>query len=279
MVDYAEPTGSVLPHQLIWLLQALALAGPRFPYRRPLFTASILACAIWLNAHPHFTNRVADMQPYALSWAFYVGTLDKLLLSDPAGGPEASFWRRDRRPREAMHFAAFGLQKLKWAFLLVFGVRGIGWNFEVKKVPPAPTSSRWGFVAAQVGRMVYHYLVADFLVHLGIRMWFTSSDGVVGLVDSTRITLRSGDWREQFVNCLAWGMLPYHAIQMQYSMCALVAVLLGLSDSKVRNWSPKSVHLSLILIQRTGLLSSESFEMSRLFVHSGASTGTRQSVK
>ena len=227
----AEPIGSITPHLLIWLVQLVALLSPEFLYRRLVFTSAIVVCAIWVNIWPHFTNNPDDMQPFSLAWAFYLSTLEKILLSGPRG-PEASFWRRGR-PQEALGYAAFGLRKLKWSLMLIFSVRGVGWNWQVKNTPSPRFKSRWAFVSTHSMYFIYHMLLADLLITLGIRMWYSSPEGMVGEVNSKYLTLRDPDWRWQFVRCLTWACLPYHAIQMQYIVCALLAVALGLSSPEV----------------------------------------------
>jgi hypothetical protein len=83
-----EPDSSILPHLLLWLLQIVALSGPRFRGRRITMSLAIAALALYCNLHPHFTNDFDLAQPFSLAWSFYLATLSKLLFSGPQG-PEA----------------------------------------------------------------------------------------------------------------------------------------------------------------------------------------------
>ena len=227
------PSGSILPHILLWALQLVALTSPPFHGRRAFFSVAILSLAVLSQINPHFTNDIALAQPFTIGWSIYLSTLEKILFS-PDPGPEASLWHVDKPAREALSYPALGLQKLRWAFVIMFNQRGVRWNFEVKNVPKAKKLSRRPFLASQTLNLVYYVLMADLVAQLGIRLLYTAPNGQVGSFNSKYLTLRHPDWRWSFVKALIFGATPYYICCMQYTMFSIPAVLLGLSKPEVR---------------------------------------------
>ena len=228
------PTGSIVPHLLLWAVQVVGLILPRFSGRRTLFSGAILALIFLSQVNPHFTNNIALAQPFTIGWSVYLSVLEKVLFSEQPG-PEASFWHLDKRTREALFFPAFGLKKLRWALVVMFNLRGVRWNFEVKNIPKSKITTRSWFLIYQTLNLIYYILMADLMGQLGIRLFYTAPDGQVGSVNSKYLSLRHPDWRWSFVKTLVFGATPYYICSMQYAMFSIPAVLLNTSKPEVRN--------------------------------------------
>lgn len=282
------PTGSIIPHVLLWAIQPVALASPPFRGRCILSVMTIVAFAVFSQVHPHFTNDIALAQPFTIGWSVYLATLEKILFAaDP--GPEASFWHIDKPAREAIDFAAFSYQKLRWAIALMFNMRGIRWNHEVKNIQKASTSSRSRFLIAQVMAFLYYGLAADVFVQLGIRWFYTAPNGQVGDLNSKYLTLRHSDWRWSFAKAYVFGATPYFICCMQYTLFSILAVLLGLSKPEVSAMKIRPCHrLDVVLrffpqwsnqqtpwFRRTGPLCLAESKKQQLYVSFGANIGTR----
>lgn len=222
------PTGSIIPHILLWVVQLVALASPPFRGRQAFFATAIILLAIISQTNPHFTNDIALAQPFTIGWSVYLSTLEKIILSAHPG-PEASLWHIDKPAREALGYHGFGLQKLRWALVLMFNMRGIRWNFEVKNVPKTEKRSRGAFLLAQMLNLAYYLFMADLVVQLGIRIFYTAPDGQVGALNSKYLTLRHPDWRWSFAKALVFGATPYYICCMQYTTFSIPAVLLDVS--------------------------------------------------
>lgn len=228
-----SPTGSIIPHILLWAAQLVALASPPFRNRRILFSVTIASLAVFSQIDPHFTNDIAVAQPFTIGWSVYLAVLEKILFSaDP--GPEANLWHVDKPAREALSYPAFGLSKLRWALVIMLNLRGVRWNFQVKNVPKAKPFTRRSFLASQTLNLVYYVLMADLVVQLGIRLFYTGPDGRVGSLDSKYLTLQHRDWHWSFIKALVFGATPYYICSMQYTLFSIPAVLLGLSTPEVR---------------------------------------------
>jgi hypothetical protein len=116
-------------------------------------------------------------------------------------------------------------------------LRGVRWNYEVKNVPNSTQQSRMGFVFWQLLDFARFLFTTDLLLQLGIRLFMTSPpSGVVGDLDSKFVTLRHEQWAWSFAKALLFGCGPYFLINLQYTFCAIVAVLLGLG--KPEDWPP-----------------------------------------
>ncbi|KAF4614376.1 hypothetical protein G7Y89_g15360 [Cudoniella acicularis] len=228
--ELATPTGSIIPHILLWLIQIITLSAPHFRGRRALFSCAIIFLAISALQNSHFTNDAKNAQPFALAWANWLATLEKILFSGDAG-PEGSFWRVGHDVREAEAFSAFSFSKLKWALVLIFNLRGVRWNYEVKNVPKAPKALRKShFIRTQLLSFEYYFLMADIMSNLWIRLYYTSPAGTVGQLDSKYLTILHPDWRWRLTKTLIFGPLPYYFMNVQYTLLSIPAVLLGMSQ-------------------------------------------------
>src|SRR5690242_13235027 len=189
-------------------VQLLVLASPPFPSRKPLGVTIIIALAI----ATHFTGPAGDTpgdaQPFALLWATYVGTLDKLLCA-VGDGPEDSYWRVDRPAREARAMAAFGPRKLKWAAAMMFNGRGVRWNYEVKNLPPKPNKSKGAFLFSQVLVFLKMLFMSDLLLQLSERLFWTPQGGVESFSDSKNLSIRHQEWGWSFLKVLVFACGPY----------------------------------------------------------------------
>ncbi|KAG9230929.1 toxin biosynthesis protein [Amylocarpus encephaloides] len=229
-----EPQSSIIPHIILYVSQIIALALPPFRGRREVFSILILGLAVYVYANPHFTNNVSLAQPFTIAWSYYMATLAKLLCSK-VPGPEGSYWRIDRKAKEALLYKSLGRKKILWAAVLIFNQRGIRWNFQVKNVPQSPPhETRRNFLLRQLFQFLKCLCIADLLFEVGTRLFFTSTDGTVGNMDSKYLTLRHPDWRWDFGKCLVFGATPYFMLSMQYAQFAFVAVFLNLS--KPEDW-------------------------------------------
>lgn len=228
------PTGSTTPHVLLWIFQILALASPPFQGRRTVFAIVIIVLFCTSQVEPHCFNDLALAQPLSIEWANALSTLEKILFSAPPG-PESSLWRIDKPAGEALSFRAFGINKLRWAFVILVNLRGIRWNYQVKNVPVVRAMRRRQWVLIQVANFAYYTLMADLMVHLGIRFFYSTPDGQVGMVNSKYLKLGHSDPRWSFIKALVFGATPYYLLSMQYTMFSIVAVFLGISEPKVCN--------------------------------------------
>ncbi|KAG6988940.1 thioredoxin reductase gliT [Physcia stellaris] len=230
------PTGSIVPHLLLWICQIFALFCPPFSGRATISAVAIGFLAIFSQIRPHFTNDIALAQPFTIGWSVCLSTLEKILFSS-SPGPEADLWHIDKPAREALSFPEFGLQKLKWALVVMFNMRGIRWNFQVKNVPqPKQRLNRRRFLARQLLNLIYYFVAADVVVQLGIRLFYTAADGESSILDSKDLTLLHPDWRWSFTKALVFGASPYYICSLQYTLFSIPAVLLGFS--KPEDWPP-----------------------------------------
>ncbi|KAL8648013.1 MAG: hypothetical protein Q9210_005225 [Variospora velana] len=230
--DLSPPTGSIIPYLVLWAVQLVALALPAFHGRRSLSALAIIVLAIVSHVNPHFTNDIALAQPFTIGWSVYLSTLEKIVFAAEPG-PEASFWHIDKPTQEALLLPALGFRKLKWALVLMFNMRGVRWNYQVRNVPKAKPMSKWSFVFSQTLAAVYYMLAADLVVQLGIHLFYTASDGQVGALNTKYLTLRHRHWRWRFVKALVFGATPYYICCLQYTIGSVVAVALGLSEPQV----------------------------------------------
>jgi hypothetical protein len=222
-----EPTGSITPHILLLITQFIALTSPRFPFRRHVFTALLLALFTASRIHPHFSNDLGLVQPFILAWSTFLSSLEKIALSGDEG-PEHYFWRVDRPAHEAEQFGAFGPKKLKWAVALLFNMRGVRWNYEVKNVPRPIKATKGRFLVNQVVSLVYYVAMADVVSQIWYHLYFSA-----GAEDTKHLSLTTGSPLRSFIATLTFGLMPYYMIQIQYVACAIPAVLLGISKPEV----------------------------------------------
>jgi len=227
-----QPTGSPIPHILLYVVQVVALASPSFHGRRFLFSNAIVILALLSMINPHFTNNVALAQPCTVGWSYYLSTLEKMLFSG-AGGPEGTLWHRDRPPKEDLAFRGFGFQKLKWATALIVNTRGIRWNFQIKNVPKRGNTTKFKFVVSQAIAFVRFLFMTDLVCQLGIHLFYTAPDGQVGTLDSKYLTLCDRFWIWSFAKPVVFGATPYFMLNLQHITFSIAAVLLGLSKPEV----------------------------------------------
>ena len=233
--ELPPPHGSKLPHILLWIIQIVALASPRFRGRSALFSVAILVLAVIANIEPCFTNNIAEAQPFTIAWSNYLSTLEKLVFHGDAAGPEPDFYRLDHEPGEALGYTGFGPYKLLWSIVLLINLRGVRWSYQVKNVPfTRPGEKRRAFLLRQIPNVIYYSLMADLMVQLGIRLFYTPVKGSIGAVNSKFLTLRHHNWIWSFSKSLVFGAQPYYFVCLQYNLCSIPAVLLGLSKPEVR---------------------------------------------
>jgi hypothetical protein len=222
-----EPTGSIAPHILLLITQIIALTSPRFPFRRHIFTTLLLVLFTASRIHPHFSNDLGLVQPFILAWSTFLSSLEKIALSGDEG-PEHHFWRIDRPAHEAEQFGAFGPKKLKWAAAMLFNMRGVRWNYEVKNVPRSTKATKGRFLMNQVASLIYYVVMADVVSQTWYHLYFAA-----GAEDTKHLSLTNGTPLRSFVATLTFGLMPYYMIQIQYVACAIPAVLLGISKPEV----------------------------------------------
>ena len=234
-LDLNPTTGTVTPHIFLLLVQLIALASAPFKGRRLLSVSVIVGFAILSQLNSPFTTDISTAQLWSLMWPHYLSTLDKVLFSG-VNGPEGSFWRIDGPAREAMRMTAFNLEKLRWAAVIMINLRGVRWNYQVKNIPKLceqEQRSKRSFVISRSIAFARLLFMADLLLHLGSRLFFTKPNGDISGLNSKHITLRDSDLRWGFVKTLVFGSGPYFFINMQYVACSIPSVLTGFSKPEV----------------------------------------------
>ncbi|KAH8773842.1 membrane bound O-acyl transferase family-domain-containing protein [Diaporthe sp. PMI_573] len=224
---FSEANDSIIPHIALYVTQLVALASPKFPGRRFVFSGILLALMAQATRYPRFTNDMGRAQPFCIQWSFWLATMEKLLLSGEEG-PEAHFWRVDKGPREAESYYGFSFRKLSWAFMLILNQRGVGWNHQVKNVPKVTQTKKSAFLINRLFWLATNFLMADLLFHLGIRFFYTNPEtGVVGDVNSKFLTLDYAcpGWR--FTTIFVFAATPYFALSFQNSLFSIIFVSLG----------------------------------------------------
>ena len=229
---FYEPTGSITPHILLYVVQFIFLASPPFRRRSGLFTGIVIVLAVQAQVQPHFTNNIGLAQPFTIAWSYYFSTLEKFLFTGEQG-PEGTFWRIDQPAREALSFRGFSFAKWKWASMIMFNQRGIRWNHQVKNVPEMEKREKSTFLLWQVWDFIKGMLVADLLFQLSIRLFFTSPDGQIGMLNSKYLTLRHPNYGWSFIKAFVFGATPYFMVSAQYAQMSFLAVLLGFSKPEV----------------------------------------------
>ncbi|KAI1439026.1 membrane bound O-acyl transferase family-domain-containing protein [Xylaria sp. CBS 124048] len=244
--ELREPTGSPWPHYALMALHIGLLVGPDFRYRRTVAGVGtvVLMAVCWSN--PNFTTDIGQAQPFSLTWSTYLATLEKLVLLPRGVSTERAFYRV-HEPPERVSFAAFSLRKLLWAAALVFNMRGIGWNYQVKNVPSLSARSarsRLDFIATRFVAAAYFLFMIDLASHATVNIFYTNEQTLVaGDVDSKYLRIwdhRSLIW--SFIRGLTFAVQPYYGIQLQYTVSSIIAV--GLGISKPADWPPSFGKLS-----------------------------------
>ena len=213
---------SRLPHLLLPLIQLLALSLPPFKHRAHIFVPVITAL-VYATYTNLFSDRIETRISLVISWPIFLATVEKLLFSRP----EHQYWRRDRAPAEAASMP-FGLAKLRWAAALLVNQRGIGWNYQVKGVPPAkPPQTKWQFLRCQLPEYVKYYVLCDML-HVYTSRHYYSEGANMAL-----LTTRANTWSRSFLNALLLGSKIYFPIQLAYTLGSILFVFLDLTQPKV----------------------------------------------
>ena len=225
--ELRTPNGSIVPHIFLFVIQITALISPRFAYRRHVFGSALLLVFILSRLRPHFSNDMAVVQPFILGWASYLSVLEKILFSS-SGGPEYDFWRVNHPAHEAVGLAAFGPQKLKWALAMMLNMRGIRWNYEVKNIPKLHKKTKTKYLLNQLLALAYYVILGDAVSQLWFYLFFEQDGSSKNIV-----TLRHNNLIWSFIGTLAFGMIPYYAIQIQYVVSSIIAVGLGISQPEV----------------------------------------------
>ncbi len=214
--------GSLLPHILLPATQILSLTLPPFPGRAVIFVPTIvlLAFLTWTNL---FSPSLETRTLLLAQWPWYLGTVEKLLFSSP----ERDCWRRDRKPGEALSLP--WLAKMKWAAALYCSPRGVGWNFQVKGVPPyRGPNSKAGFVLHQAKWLVICVIAIDALNLYSQAHYYRPG------VDPVDLTSYAENWGRSCVNAVHGLLVPYFGLNLMYGQIAIVCVLLGLGAPRVR---------------------------------------------
>lgn len=207
---------NVLPHILLPISMILGLASPPFK-GRGLFWSVLVAYLAYQTLVDEFP---ADQQlRYALSssWFWYVVTLQKLLCSEP----EQAYWRLDRQQAEATCMR-FGLEKIRWATALWLNPRGVGWNYQIKRLRPPEYSNdqRFRFVFGQVLSLLKHYLVEEAAILYLSRFSFPE-------------ILDNMTWDKYVLIGIDSGIIIYATWQIQWIVVSILGVATGLSQPKV----------------------------------------------
>ncbi|KAI1322264.1 membrane bound O-acyl transferase family-domain-containing protein [Xylariaceae sp. FL0255] len=246
-IKLREPKGSPWPHYFLAALHVLLLAAPPFRHRRAVANigTGVLMALCW--RHPNFTTDFAVAQPFSIAWSTYMATLEKITLLPAGQTPETSFWRVDKPAHEATGYGAFSLSKIRWALTLIFNMRGIRWNHEIKNVPALPASqtlSRLRFTAWRLAAAAYYLFMADLASHAMVLICYTDETSLLrGDVNSKYLRIwddRSLVW--SFVRALTFGVQPYYMLQMQYTVFSIVAV--ATTASRPADWPPQFGRLS-----------------------------------
>ncbi|KAL9130077.1 MAG: hypothetical protein Q9217_001636 [Psora testacea] len=218
---YWSAQGTILPHILLPAVQILALALPPFRYRAAIFVPIIcfLVILTWTNL---FTDAL-DLRVFLVGqWPWYLSTIERLCFTNP----EEDFWRVGR-PKEAMGMGF--LSKLHWSAAMYCNPRGIGWNYQVKGVPryDGENTRRWFFLN-RAKWLAIHMLVIDAICVYCDNYYYRPG------VDVTTLTGRADTWSRSVLNAVHGFNGIYSHISMIYTQIAMLCVLAGLGQPKVR---------------------------------------------
>jgi hypothetical protein len=207
-----------LPHLLLPVSMILGLASPSFS-GRGVFWSSVIVYLASRSLAADFPTDTQFRYALAQSWFWYVPTIQKLLLS---AEPANTYWRRDRPQAEAAGMP-FGFEKLRWAAALWANPRGIGWNYQIKHVPPAEyrADQKMRFLLRQTLRLLRAYLTVE-----AAMLYFGTLHFPEALDDIT--------WSKRAVIGLISGCLVYSSWLLQWSFVSILGVAFGLSNPNVR---------------------------------------------
>lgn len=243
-IGLREPNGSITPHLLLFCVQLAALWGPRFHGRKILAIAAIVGLSVACHTN-QFTTNLGLANLFALAWPHYLLTLAHFTFASP-DGPEADLWKIDHPPREALSFPAFSARKLAWVLGMFVNLRGIRWTYEVANVPRRvklwETEGRVRFLLLQLVDLAWLVLMVDLVSQLSSRLFFLDPVTLLPYLDSKHLSLRSHHVLWSLAKAFMYGAGPYYFINIQYVVCSIVAVALGLS--KPADWPPLFGRLS-----------------------------------
>ncbi|KAA8913168.1 membrane bound O-acyl transferase family-domain-containing protein [Sphaerosporella brunnea] len=137
------------------LLTATLLAGSKTPPKFQIFFFLLhLGCflSVWRFIPQSDPN--SDFIFGCGMVEFMLRTASLHLLADP--------WHTFRRHNEPGFYQLSPYGKLKWAVLIVLNSRGIGWSWEVPKLPPVvPYKTRLSYLFYSLRQILYCYLLYD----------------------------------------------------------------------------------------------------------------------
>ena len=208
--------GSYLPHIFLPISMIFGLASQPFK-GRGVFWSSLIAYLAYKTLIDDFPTDKQLRYALSTSWIWYVPTLQKLLCSEP----EQTYWRLDKQPAEAARMR-FGLQKIRWAASLWSNPRGIGWNYQTRRLrPPAYSNNqRFRFILGQILGLLQYYLVVEAaLLYLST---FSSPD----ILDNVT-------WDKYVLIGVVSGILIYASWQVNWTTGSILSVAMRLSQPEV----------------------------------------------
>jgi hypothetical protein len=208
--------GSILPHILLPISMIFGLASPPFK-GRGLFWSIVIAYFAYQTLIDDFPTDTQLKFALSSSWILYVVTLQKLLCSKP----EQAYWRLDRQPAEATRMR-FGLKKIYWAVSLWANPRGIGWNYQIKRLRPPTYSNnqKFRFILGQVLSFLQHYLMMEAALLYLSRFPFPE-------------TLDNMTWDKYVLIGAVSSILMFQSWQLNWTTVSILAVATGFSQPEV----------------------------------------------
>jgi len=233
-----EPRGTIAPHLLMLLVQLASLGGPRFRGRKTLTVAAIVGLSAACHVN-QFTTNLGLANLFALAWPHYLLTLAHFCRSSPEG-PEGDLWHLDHGPKEALSFPALSWRKLSWAVSILVNLRGIRWTYEVGHVPrrvkQGEKEDRGRFLLLQLVDLGWLILMVDLVSQLSSRLFFLDPATSQPYISSKHLSLASPRWQWSLAKAFLYGAGPYFFINIQYVVCSIVGVALGLNGPG--DWPP-----------------------------------------
>ncbi|KAL7414460.1 hypothetical protein BDY24DRAFT_385264 [Mrakia frigida] len=233
-----NPFIAILPHLFLFL----ALALPPRPVRLPLrflFFPAIMVSQNWIMNHYTTGLPVADygVNSFAVTMMFKAGDL----LGEHMLGPEQKFFKGPPGPVPSFLTSLMenedgsmpvsrvpmgAWERVKWAVGLMTSMRGVGWNWQVRNVPPASQQPRKVFVFTQSAKFCLLYIGMDLLSNfMQSHPYFTSRASIPPSSFLDAILIR--------VSALLAG---YGALNTQYTLLSVVGVAIGWGE--VKDWRP-----------------------------------------
>lgn len=220
------------------LVQIVSLGGPRFRGRKTLTVAAIVGLSAACHVN-QFTTNLGLANLFALAWPHYLLTLAHFCRSS-TGGPEGDLWHLDHPSKEALSFPAFSLRKLSWAVGILVNLRGIRWTYEVGHVPRRvkqwEREGRGRFLLLQLVDLGWLIVIVDLVSQLSSRLFFLDPTTSQPYLNSKHLSLASPHWQWSLAKAFVYGAGPYFFINIQYVVCSIVGVALGLNSPD--DWPP-----------------------------------------